>query len=232
MCACARGALRAHLLVPTPNPKTCRCIPLLRHLAFATPNAEELRAIARELRRQRPGQQPSRQQEQQQQQEQQRSSQQQQQQQHQQQQQQEQAGSAPGAGAAEQLLAALAPDAALVLAEGLGAIVLTMGEAGAALLTLEGGQVVARHVPAAPARVRSLSGAGDCLAAGFAAALAAGAPAERALAEGTLAAAAAVEAEANVPPADALAAVARGQAAVAAQLSRLRVLRFPATSAL
>jgi sugar/nucleoside kinase (ribokinase family) len=238
---------------PSCPPRLRSCVPLLQWLDYITPNAEELLAIAVAAGHGRAascdksagagkavGHRGG------------------------------MAASGNGSGGrgdgADRLLARLAPGAAAVLSAGAGCILLTLGEAGAALLTLEGAQrrrgcgggrgrasgagvagladmqlpgggggrvaVVARHVPAALARVVSVSGAGDCLAAGFAAALARGAPEERALAEGTLAARAAVETAANVPPSATLRAAVRDAAAVEAQLRSLRVLRLPLGGAL
>ncbi len=65
--------------------------------------------------------------------------------------------------------------------------------------------VAAHHVPAAPATVVNLSGAGDTLTGGFAAALIKGASAIDALAAGIAAAKASVECPINVPgPAEGL----------------------------
>jgi sugar/nucleoside kinase (ribokinase family) len=112
------------------------------------------------------------------------------------------------------LVRAALPDALPVLRAGLGCLLLTLGEHGAALLTLHGSAgggggavLLVRHVPALPAsRVASTSGAGDCLVAGFAVALSSGAeeeqehdPEVRALAMGAAAATRAVESERNVP---------------------------------
>lgn len=220
------------LFEPISAPKAARCAGLLSDLAYITPNGEELLAIAAEVRRRQRRMQSGQQQQ---------SVQQHEQQQHGGQQQQQQGSSLPAETSAARALARLAPAAAEVLAAGAGCILLTLGAHGAALLELEGGSssgrgagsstrrtVVARHIPAAPAAVRSVSGAGDCLAAGFAAALARGAPPEVALAEGTLAAKAAVESAANVPARGALASSARDPAAVRRQLAALHVLRFPA----
>ncbi|KIY95766.1 hypothetical protein MNEG_12197 [Monoraphidium neglectum] len=211
------------------------CVDVLHQLAYITPNADELRAIAAEHARRGGGRHQA------------------QPQQQQRQQREEQhrgppagasgGGGADAAAAAARQLADIAPAAAPLLASGLGAVVLTLGEAGAALLTLErsigggsggggGAEVVARHIPAAPAHVRSVSGAGDCLAAGFAAALARGAAPGRALAEGTLAARAAVECEGNVPGRAALVAAVGDEGAVTRQLARMRVLRFRVASPL
>ncbi|GBF93396.1 hypothetical protein Rsub_06434 [Raphidocelis subcapitata] len=259
----ASEAGAAVLFEPISVPKSVRCVPVLASIDYITPNAEELRAIASALQptggfgagfgggaaaspearsgsgrvggvgsssRSSGGG----------------------------------GGGGPAPDAAARRLSELAPAAAAVLAAGTGCIVLTMGELGAALLTLERGGsgggggdggggsrvtggggggggggagagpavLVARHMPAAPARVVSVSGAGDCLAAGFASALAAGETRERALARGLLAARAAVECAGNVPPRGALRGAAGDEAAVAGALGALRVLRFPLRAAL
>jgi sugar/nucleoside kinase (ribokinase family) len=132
----------------------------------------------------------------------------------------------------QQLREAL-PDAVAVLGEGLGCLILTLGELGAALLTLHRRHplpaspapdaadpsslvVLVRHVPAVPGvRAVSTSGAGDCLVAGFAAGLsclvAGGADGDgdadaevAALALGAAAAATSVASAQNVPGGGAL----------------------------
>lgn len=78
-------------------------------------------------------------------------------------------------------------------------MVLTLGADGAALLTAAGRNVEAMHMPVLPARASNLSGAGDCLVAGFAAAKLRGSSDVEALALGQAAGAAAVQVAANVP---------------------------------
>ncbi|KAF8063071.1 ARL6 [Scenedesmus sp. PABB004] len=194
------------LFEPVSVPKAAACVPVLRRLSYITPNGAELLAIADAAA----GTPPQR----------------------------AQHPALPDEP--QQLLAALAPAAAVVLRTGLRHIVLTMGHHGAALLWLEplrgaaGRQALAaRHVPAAPARaVVSLSGAGDTLTGGFAAALARGAAPAEALALGVAAARLAVECPHNVPgPGQGLAFAPLAHEA-AALLARADVWRVPLGPAL
>eukprot|EP00873_Tetraselmis_striata_P029045 jgi/Tetstr1/449309/TSEL_003824.t1 len=102
----------------------------------------------------------------------------------------------------EAQLHALAPYAGWLLGRGVGAVVLTLGAAGAAVLTAAPGVGVEAHLVAAlPARVVSLTGAGDSLVAGCVAAMALGGGAVSllaALVTGMAAAKMAVESELNV----------------------------------
>jgi sugar/nucleoside kinase (ribokinase family) len=268
--AAARFILNPPTIHPPPahKPHPPRAVPLLPHLTYITPNAEELLAIAAALKSSQPsggrtaaaataaaaggG-----------------------------------GGRGGGGGAAARRLADLAPAAAAVLAAGVKCILLTMGEHGAALLRLEGGAsggaccggvccggaccggaggcgcgscgaapcttttsstttsssnaasrrpaVVAHHLPSPPARVVSVSGAGDCLAAAFAAALARGgapcATPEQGLREGLLAARAAVESEGNVPSRARLVGAVRGGGG-GGPAGEMAVLTFPVASML
>jgi len=118
-------------------------------------------------------------------------------------------GAGPDGGEAEGLLRSLADDLGTVLSTGLGAVLVTMGEAGAALCRRGAGEgagaggdavrcVVSPAVPVAG--VRSLVGAGDSLVAGVAAALASGWSGDAlVLACGAVAASRSVASEDNVP---------------------------------
>ncbi len=81
---------------------------------------------------------------------------------------------------------------------GLHSIILTLGASGAALLTARGSTLHALHIPALPAAIVNLSGAGDSLVAGFAAGRVLGAQEGHALAMGMACAKAAVECQGNV----------------------------------
>ncbi len=76
---------------------------------------------------------------------------------------------------------------------------LTLGAHGAALLSLQGSSTRAFLLPAIPAQVVSVSGAGDTLVAGMIAALLRGADEQLALAVGVAAGKLAVECAGNVP---------------------------------
>lgn len=239
LAAAAQAAAAAGVPVlfePVSVPKSVRCVPVLQHLTFITPNANELLTIAAAV----------------------------QQQQHtsshtgsaassnaalQQQVSLEQA-SCP-----QQLLAQLAPAAATVLSQGLKHIILTMGSQGAALLTMQPQQhhsqqlhrlqsssssrsrgrrqLVAHHIPAAhAAAVVNLSGAGDTLTGGVAAALLRGASLQEALAVGVAAAKLAVECSLNVPgPTRGMRYSSVWQQAQQL-LGKMQVWEFPAASAL
>ena len=67
---------------------------------------------------------------------------------------------------------------------GAKAILLTLGPAGAALLRRIGNKCMVMHIPAIPAELKNTSGAGDCLVAGFCAAILAGSSQAEALAQG------------------------------------------------
>jgi sugar/nucleoside kinase (ribokinase family) len=152
--------------------------------------------------------------------------------------------------------------AAAAAAAGLKHIILTMGSQGAALLTLQQQQqhsqqldrpphssinsrgssssssrgrqlLVAHHIPAAPAAaVVNLSGAGDTLTGGFAAALLRGASLQQALAVGVAAARLAVECNLNVPgPSQGMQYSEVWQQAQQL-LGKMQVWEFPAVSAL
>lgn len=116
---------------------------------------------------------------------------------------------------------------------GVGAIVLTMGPLGAAVLTRRPGTVrgavAAAHVPALPARVVALTGGGDALVAGMAVGLLRGQALEAALCLGVGMATAAVGSARNVPDAPALSGL-RDAAAAAAR--GLRRYALPAGAAL
>jgi sugar/nucleoside kinase (ribokinase family) len=140
---------------------------------------------------------------------------------------------------------------------GLRHIILTMGSQGAALLMLQPQQqhpnhpklpqpitngsssrrgrqqLIAYHIPAAPAAaVVNLSGAGDTLTGGFAAALLRGASLQEALAVGVAAARLAVECRLNVPgPSQGMQYSSVWQQAQQL-LSKLQVWEFPCGSAL
>jgi pseudouridine kinase len=104
-----------------------------------------------------------------------------------------------------------------------------MGEAGAALLTRgAGGGTTAVHLPALPTAVVSVSGAGDCLTAGFAAAKLRGCSDPAALAAGVVAATAAVSSPANVPSELSFPQLERQAARLA---RRAEVLQLPALTA-
>jgi sugar/nucleoside kinase (ribokinase family) len=97
----------------------------------------------------------------------------------------------------------LRPHIAILLAAGVQNILLTLGAQGAVLCHRQPSGTVAiaaYHVPALPAAPVNLSGAGDCLVAGCLFALLLGMPAEEALAYGVAAAKVAVECNNNVPP--------------------------------
>ncbi len=154
--ACALAAARGVpvLLEPVSVPKARRAARALPHLHWVTPNANELVALADEVRAQaglpalpRPC---------------------------------ARGDEAPlpagwPRGVPAEPLQGLLPFAACVLRAGARRVVLTLGAQGAALLRLagRGGGAAVRvtHLPALPAEVESLSGAGDTLVGGLAAAL-------------------------------------------------------------
>jgi sugar/nucleoside kinase (ribokinase family) len=103
------------------------------------------------------------------------------------------------ARSAAQALQLLQPHRQGALQAGVRRVVLTLGDQGAAILRLQGGSIRALLLPAMPARVVSVSGAGDTLVAGMIAALLRGAGEELALAVGVAAGRRAVESAANVP---------------------------------
>eukprot|EP00878_Enallax_costatus_P033766 GHUV01037321.1.p1 GENE.GHUV01037321.1~~GHUV01037321.1.p1 ORF type:complete len:329 (+),score=129.42 GHUV01037321.1:2786-3772(+) len=237
------------LFEPVSIPKSVRCLSILRHLSYITPNANELLAIAAAVQQQAglPAlQQPVR--------------------------------LLEGQQAPQQLLGQLARSAALVLQAGVQHIILTMGSQGAALLTLQqqhrhqydhqplqqppeipalgvnpthmealqdeephpqhnsspqGRQIlVAHHIPAAHATVVNLSGAGDTLTGAFAAALLTGCSNIEALATGIAAARLSVECRKNVPgPADGLVYDAVHQQAQVL-LAQMQTCHFPVSAAL
>jgi len=107
-----------------------------------------------------------------------------------------------GSGAEiERVLHAARPLLQLVLEEGLGNVLLTLGSRGAALCTLskEKSSIIVHHAPAVPAAVVNCSGAGDCLAAGFLHGLVHTDNPVRALAMAVAAAKQAVQCDTNVP---------------------------------
>ena len=95
---------------------------------------------------------------------------------------------------------ATARDAETLLRAGVGRVVLTLGSLGVLVCERNPDGDGARHLhlPALPAKVRSVVGAGDALVAGCVAALSAGRSAEEAVAIGVAAARRAVESDENV----------------------------------
>jgi sugar/nucleoside kinase (ribokinase family) len=181
-------------------PKAARAAPLLRAVAFISPNAVELLALAHAVRQRAQGCDGT-----------------------------AAEGTQPHAGAplpplpplpspgapppayadAPAALAALRGAVETVLLAGCGCVVTTLGAQGALLSTRtrgggDGIAIMHTHLPAAPvARVESTAGAGDAVVAGALHALAAGADARAALAAGLAAAAVVVQRPDNAPPASA-----------------------------
>ena len=95
---------------------------------------------------------------------------------------------------------ATARDAETLLRAGVGRVVLTLGSLGVLVCERnpDGDGARRLHLPALPAKVRSVVGAGDALVAGCVAALSAGRSAEEAVAIGVAAARRAVESDENV----------------------------------
>ena len=102
----------------------------------------------------------------------------------------------------EEKLQSIRPLLQLVLEQGVGHILLTLGIEGAVLCsfssTVQQQTIAAHYAPALPATVKNCSGAGDCLVAGFLHALCTGKSAVEALSWGIAAAKCAVESEMNV----------------------------------
>eukprot|EP00887_Chlorella_sp_A99_P004169 scaffold23.g4169.t1 len=138
------------------------------------------------------------------------------------------AGGLPGPAAAAEVRRLL-PHICTLLRAGVGHIALTLGANGAAMCWQHGGTVHVTLVPALPAAVVNLSGAGDCMVAGCLFALARGSCPERALCHGVAAAWAAVQSTANVPPRLSASELERGAAEAWAQAARLS---FPAAGGL
>lgn len=124
-------------------------------------------------------------------------------------------------------IAPLRPHIATLLRAGVLHIVLTLGPLGAVLCTLHPPPrpdlLLLQHLPALPAEVVNLSGAGDCLVAGCLYGLVRGRRPLEALACGVAAAKAAVESAANVPPGLSAAAVEAGATALLARAARAAV---------
>jgi sugar/nucleoside kinase (ribokinase family) len=108
-------------------------------------------------------------------------------------------GPARGATSAAQALQQLQQHIQGALQAGVQRVVLTLGELVAAILSLQGGCIRALLLPAIPAKVVCVSGAGDTLVAGMIAALLRGAGECLALAVGVAAGKRAVESPGNVP---------------------------------
>ena len=126
----------------------------------------------------------------------------------------------------EQVFLSLRPLLQLVLNEGLGNVVLTLGGDGAALCTMtkDKKQIIIYHCNALPATVVNCSGAGDCLVSGFLYALAIGKRPEQALTYGIAAAKSAVESDTNVPASFSLHALINDADRVA---SGMKLYKFP-----
>jgi receptor expression-enhancing protein 5/6 len=159
---------------PVSAAKSTRAVGALHLLHYASPNRQELAAMAAAVRR-RQGQPPAA----------------------------AAAPSSAGDRSAAPLAAqlqALLPDLQDVLGAGLRRALVTLGPAGAALCALSADRrVLVHHAPALPARVVNCSGAGDCMVAGFMRALLEGRGEVEALAWGVAAAKRAVESPTNVP---------------------------------
>lgn len=125
----------------------------------------------------------------------------------------------------EQTLASLRPLMQLLLEEGLGHIVLTLGGDGAALcsLSIDKHDVIIYHAPALSATIANCSGAGDCLVSGFVYALAVGKRPQHALAYGIAAAKRAVESATNVPESLCADALSKDANKVASSMELLRL---------
>ena len=93
------------------------------------------------------------------------------------------------------------PAAAAILGRGSGHVVLTAGDHGAGIYCNRGTDLELTYCPALPApRIASVSGAGDCLVAGFVRGLELGQRKEDALALGVASAWEALQTKSNVPP--------------------------------
>jgi pseudouridine kinase len=130
---------------PVSAPKSMRAVPFLSVLDYASPNVAELKAMAGALLHKRKLRSQC-----------------------------ERRNAAGGDGRfyfseIEKALHAARPLLQLVLEEGLGNVVLTLGGLGAALCTLSADKssIIISHAPALPATIVNCSGAGDCLVAGF-----------------------------------------------------------------
>ncbi len=177
-----RGNTRRPLLFfePVSAPKSIRAVPFLSVLDYASPNLAELKAMGAAVLKQKRRL--------------------------------HNVGRTPGRGGGggfstseiEQTLQAARPLLQLVLEEGLGSVVLTLGSLGAALCTLskDKSSIIIHHAEALPATVVNCSGAGDCLVAGFLHGLTHTKKEDPvyALAIGVAAAKQAVQSDTNVPP--------------------------------
>lgn len=163
---------------PTSRSKAPRCIPALKHIDYITPNVDELTCIFHELCRHFPEKFPR------------------------------SCGrnttlietktkgmAIPG------LLSSLAQPAAALVRAGVGHVLVTAGDQGAAIFfgaSENNKSIQCIYCPSIPTHVVSVSGAGDCLAAGFILGLTMGAEPRKALAIGVASAWEALQSDSNV----------------------------------
>ena len=160
---------------PVSAPKSTRAVPFLSVIDYASPNMAELKAMARAVLQQNSRRSHDM----------------------------TQSGGTLkySSSETEKTLQAARPLLQLVLEQGLGNVVLTLGSLGAALCTLSKDKksIVLHHAPALPATIVNCSGAGDCLVAGFLHGLVDTEDPVHALAIGVAAAKRAVQCDTNVP---------------------------------
>lgn len=178
-CRLANSQLTTMWFEPVAPEKSVRGVPFLSLLQYASPNMNELRAMALELARLKPDHNHCKRR----------------------QREAYKDDVHPRVGKVYAFLQQACPLLQIVLDAGLQHIVLTLGALGAALCRLseDKAQIVIVHGSALSARVNNCSGAGDCLVAGFLDGLLHGVSPEKALAWGLASAKLAVESSSNVP---------------------------------